>query len=72
VINGAGYSCRFISAKLNIRDLANNQTVTVQIVDYFPENKHAGPKDVGIPDFEFVKFAPLKDGIVPNAQWEIV
>ncbi|KAJ7816250.1 hypothetical protein B0H13DRAFT_2380531 [Mycena leptocephala] len=51
---------------------ANNQTVTVQIVDYFPENKHAGPKDVGIPDFEFMKFAPLKDGIVPNAQWDIV
>ncbi|KAJ6626632.1 hypothetical protein B0H10DRAFT_2210926 [Mycena sp. CBHHK59/15] len=50
----------------------NGQTVSVQIVDFFPENGDAGPNDVGVTKMDFVKMAPLDDGIIPNATWSIL
>ncbi|CAK5266738.1 unnamed protein product [Mycena citricolor] len=56
----------------NLTITAGNVTISVFIRDYFPEDKNAKKNDVGIPEFEFVKFAPLDDGIVENASWGIV
>ncbi|KAJ7055632.1 hypothetical protein C8F01DRAFT_1158820 [Mycena amicta] len=43
-----------------------------QVVDYFPEGKHAGRNDVGIPLYYFDQVAPESDGVIENVFWEIV
>ncbi|KAJ7077683.1 hypothetical protein B0H15DRAFT_861506 [Mycena belliarum] len=56
----------------NMNITANGITVVVQIVDYFKEDPNAGPNDVGIPVPQFVKMAPVRDGIIEDATWIII
>ncbi|KAJ7169243.1 hypothetical protein C8R43DRAFT_1231834 [Mycena crocata] len=50
-----------------------DKNVTVEVVDYFKETRHAHANDVGIPVMQFAKLDPdLDDGIIENATWYII
>ncbi|KAJ7766014.1 hypothetical protein B0H16DRAFT_1792771 [Mycena metata] len=49
----------------------NNVTINAFIVDYFEQDKNAGPNDVGVTKPEFMKMAPISAGIVRDAVWNI-